>query len=409
MTHHPKIRHKQTPRARAVLITAVITAAAVVAGCSSSGSSAGPASSGAAQGSIPAGPITLGETLPLSGPLAQVGGFEKLEVTDAVAVMNANGGIAGHQINLVTLDDKGDPATALANSRQLISMKVAGIVNESLGSASQLTEPFFMKAGIPTVLAESNMSFLNASQYPTYFTPYASAEQYGAAYVAYLKAHGLNNLGVIDDGTPVSDEYSQETVQLAKQAGLHVSASITYSPTAVDLTPQMTQLKDSGAQVVIDNGFSSPNNVFDAINQIGWKPLTLGVGVSVASTASTSFLGGNAYFPCNYYYTSAAGQPSAVAGQLLAKVAKLLPPIEVSGVLGWYDILQTLKYGIQKAGTTDYKSVSAALESGVAVPSIWTGITYRYSATNHEGFANGAMKVCAATPLGADGVGIAAS
>lgn len=405
MTHHPKIRHAPSVRARAALIATAVTVVAAIAGCSSSSTAS---SSGTASG-IPAGPITLGETLPLSGPLAQVGGFEELEVTDAIEVMNANGGIAGHQIKLVTLDDKGDPATALANSRTLISMKVAGIVNESLGSASQLTEPYFMKVGIPTVLAESNMAFLNVSQYPTYFTPYASAEQYAAAYIAYIKAHGLNDLGVIDDGTPVADQYSQETVQLAEAAGLHVSESITYSPTAVDLTPQLTQLKDSGAKVVIENGFSSPNNVFDAMSQIGWKPPVLGVGVSVASTASTAFLGADALFPCNYYYTSASGQPNALAEQLLAKVAKLLPPIEVSGVLGWYDILQTFKIGIQKADSTNYKAVADALESGVAVPSIWTGITYRYTATNHEGFAAGAMKVCPATPLGADGVGIAAA
>jgi ABC-type branched-subunit amino acid transport system substrate-binding protein len=404
MMCHSRISQTHSARKTVVFTAAAIAVAAMISGCNSAAKTGASDAKG-----IPAGPVTLGETLPLSGPLAQVGGFEKLEVADAVAVMNANGGIAGRQIKLVTLDDKGDPAQALANARSLVAMNVAGIVNESLGSASQLTEPYFMKEGIPTVLAESNMGFLDVSQYPTYFTPFASAQQYGAAYVAYVKAHGLNDLGVIDDGTPVSDEYSQETVQLAKAAGLHVSDSITYSPTAVDITPQMTQLKDSGAKVVIDNGFSAPNNVFEAIKQIGWKPPTLGVGVSVASTASTAFLGSDAFFPCNYYYTSAQGRPNALAQQLLAKVAKILPPIEVSGVLGWYDILQTFKIGIEKADSTNYKAVTAALESGVAVPSIWTGITYHYTKTNHEGFAAGAMKVCPATPLGADGVGVAAS
>jgi ABC-type branched-subunit amino acid transport system substrate-binding protein len=400
MTHHPKIRQARRARAGAALAVAAVAA---IAGCSS-----GHATSASTAPGIPAGPITIGETLPLSGPLATVGGFEKLEVTDAVAVMNANGGIAGHQIKLVTLDDKGDPATALANSRALISMKVAGIVNESLGSASQLTEPYFMKVGVPTVLDESNMGFLNVSRYPSYFTPFPSAEQEAAAYVAYIKAHGLNDLGVINDGTPVADQYSQETVQLAKAAGLHVSDSITYSPTAVDLTPQMTQLKDSGVKVVIENGFSSPNNVFNAMSQIGWKPLVMGVGVIVASTASTSFLGSDALFPCSYYLTSAGEKPSALSQELMSKVLPMLPPIQVSGILSWYDILQTFKIGIQKANSTDYKAVTAAIESGVAVPSIWTGITYRYSPSNHEGYANGTMKVCPAAPLGADGVGIAA-
>jgi hypothetical protein len=149
--------------------------------------------------------------------------------------------------------------------------------------------------------------------------------------------------------------------------------------------------------------------VFDAIHQIGWKPPVLGVGVGVASSASTAFLGSNAFVACNYYYTSAQGKPNSLSQQLLGKVEKILPPIEVSGVLGWYDILQTFKTGIQKADSTNYKAVTAALESGVPVPSIWSGITYRYSKTNHEGFATGAMKVCPATPLGTDGVGIAAS
>jgi branched-chain amino acid transport system substrate-binding protein len=384
---------------------------ALLAGCSSAGKGGAGAGGGSATAPIPAGDIVFGETLPLSGPLGQTGTFEKFSVDTVVSELNASGGIAGHQVKVLTLDDKGDPATALANAETLIQTdKVAAVLNGSLGAGSALTVPYFMKVGVPTVLAESNTDFLDVSKYPSYFTSYASAAQYATEYVTFAKDHQLNDLGTLSDGSPIANQASQQVAAQAPAAGLKVTAAVTYSPTAVDLTTQMLQLKNAGTKVVVLDGFAAVAHVYGALKQIGWSPVVMGVGVTTATPQSVGALASQSYYPCTYYYTAQGGQPS---GPAKAVIDKMVPQFGVSltssGVLGWYDILNTLKAGIEKAHSLSYGAVVKAIESGQPIPSVWPDISYRYTAGNHEGWPDGALKLCTFSPLSGGGVGIAAS
>jgi branched-chain amino acid transport system substrate-binding protein len=388
----------------------VIACIALLAGCASSAASSAGGSGGSTASAIPAGDIVLGETLPLSGPLGQTGTFEEFSVNSSVAVLNANGGIAGHQVKVITLDDKGDPATALANAETLVkSDKVAAILNGSLGAGSELTVPYFMKLGIPTVLAEANTGFLDVKTYPSYFTPYSSATQYAAAYIAFAKGNHLNDIGTLSDGTPISDDTSQQVAAQAPAAGLAVTKAVTYSPTAADLTTPILELKNAGTKVLVVSGFTALTQVYAALNQVNWSPVVVGISVSEVPVASMGAAASKSYYLCNYYYNGTAGQP---AGASAAVIKKMEPQFGASttssGALGWYDILLTLKAGIERANSLNYAAVVKGIESG-PIASVWPGINYTYTATDHEGWPNGALKLCKASPLGGGGVGIAAS
>lgn len=395
----------------------VIACIALLAGCSSSaasssgaGSGSAASSSGGAASAIPAGAITFGETLPLSGPLGETGSFEEYSVNSTVAVLNENGGIDGHQVKVITLDDKGDPATALSNAETLIKTdKVAAILNGSLGAGSELTVPYFMKVGVPTVLAEANTGFLDVSTYPSYFTPYSSATQYAAEYIAYAKGNNLNDLGTLSDGTPISADTSQQVAAQAPAAGIKVTKAVTYSPTAADLTTPILELKNAGTKVLVVSGFTALTQVYAALNQVGWHPVVVGISVSQVPVASMGAAAAQSYYLCNYYYTGTSGQPAGAAAEVIKKMEPQFGASTTSsGALGWYDILLTLKAGIVRAKSLDYAAVVKGIESG-PIASVWPGITYTYTATNHEGWPNGLLRLCKVSPLGGGGVGIAAS
>lgn len=390
---------------------AVLACSALLLSACGSGSSS-TSGGGSASGGIPAGPISLGETLPLSGPYAQVGGFEKLGMQIDVQVLNEHGGIAGHQVKLITLDDKGDPATALANARQLTGTDhVAGILNGSLGAASALTVPYFMKLGVPTVLPEENTDFLDVSKYPTYFTTYASANQRAAAWLTYAKNHNLNNLGIISDGTPIAQQAAAAVKAQAGAAGETVKASVVYSPTAVDVSTQVRQLKDAGVETVIDTGFAEVQHVFSAVNQIGWSPTILGTGVGQDSAKEVGALANKMFFECQYPVKSASSPlPAGAASEILDKMAAVTGQGSTApaNALGQYDMLLTLKAGIEKANSLDFKAVTAALESGTPFPSVWPDIDYKYSATNHLAYPDNTLQMCGLAKLAKDGVGVIA-
>jgi ABC-type branched-subunit amino acid transport system substrate-binding protein len=70
--------------------------------------------------SIPAGPIEIGLSAPLSGPLALDG--KVISETDQIAanyVNNTLGGIDGHKIKLVTLDDQDNATVGVQVAEQL--------------------------------------------------------------------------------------------------------------------------------------------------------------------------------------------------------------------------------------------------------------------------------------------------
>ena len=80
-----------------------------------------------------AGPIVIGASLPLSGPLAGFGSFQKWGYQHAVDEVNAAGGLAiggtKRQVVLKLVDDKTDPNQVSSNIKTLISSdKAVGLL-----------------------------------------------------------------------------------------------------------------------------------------------------------------------------------------------------------------------------------------------------------------------------------------
>jgi len=122
----------------------VVLLAALVAGCGGGGSSSSTSASGSAEGSAGSGssetaaasetseaaegtPVKFMTIVPLSGnnityPAESAGA----EVT--VKSINADGGIAGHPIELHVCDDKNDPNEATKCAREAVEEHAVGVV-----------------------------------------------------------------------------------------------------------------------------------------------------------------------------------------------------------------------------------------------------------------------------------------
>ena len=113
-------------RARFLSLAAAATAAAVLAACSSGSS---PSSSTSASPSAAAkAPIVIGASVSLTGDFSADGqafkrGYE-LWMTD----VNRAGGLLGHQVKLIFLDDKSDPTQGSTNVQQLITSDHVNLV-----------------------------------------------------------------------------------------------------------------------------------------------------------------------------------------------------------------------------------------------------------------------------------------
>jgi branched-chain amino acid transport system substrate-binding protein len=145
MTRQRRPRPLRLPALAAGAALAITT----VAACSSA------ASSGSAAGSASSSPITIGMSLPMTGPVADVSksGYQGYELW--ASQVNAAGGLLGRKVKLDMLDDGFDPNQTAADYTRLISQDH---VNLLLGTFSSL-----LNAPASAVAARQGMLYVEPS------------------------------------------------------------------------------------------------------------------------------------------------------------------------------------------------------------------------------------------------------
>lgn len=93
--------------------------------------------------------ITIGYTMPMSGPLGYIGSQTAYGVEAVFDQVNEQGGIYGRQLKLITYDSGLDAGQALANYRKLILEDQVFAVLFGFGSFVRPAYPFFEEQGVP--------------------------------------------------------------------------------------------------------------------------------------------------------------------------------------------------------------------------------------------------------------------
>ena len=379
-----------------------------VAACSSSSSSstAASGSSTAAGGggslcsSIPSGPIKIANIEPLSGPTATSGTLTQIESTIEVNYFNAHDSVCGHKFSLSNYNDKGDPATSLGIARELVAQGNVIIVNDSFSSAQNQIQPYLMEQKTLVVNGDGAYALFNAAQNPTAFSTGPSNAQYAQLMVNWAKAHNDNNIGIISDGTSFSVELAADAEADVKAAGLTFVKTITYSPTAIDLTTPLTQAKEAGIKTLFPTGFTGITAMVAGIKQIGWNPVVVGWGGLNDFGVTESQLPPGAVDGCDISY--AAGQPTSTlltptnTALLEASKAKIGLNSQTSGVVFGYTDLLAIKYAIEKGNTLDGAKLATVLSTASNVPTNIPGLSLNWTTTPtvHNGFPSASLKEC---------------
>jgi branched-chain amino acid transport system substrate-binding protein len=240
-------------RARPAAMAAVsIATVCLLAACGSSGSSDGGSSSDV---------IKIGASIPLSGPLAGFGTFQKWGYQHAVDAVNAQGGIEVNgvkkKVQLILLDDQTDPNVTINNTQRLLTNEK---VDAMLGSCTDnLVEPGALvadRAGVPLVTgcAATNTFgttkqwtwawdlFFNSEQLTE--TPFNTVDELGLQTnkkVALIYSNGKNE--TVIGGT--------EWPKWAAKHGWTVSYSATFPPDTSQFTSAVQAAKSSGADMML--------------------------------------------------------------------------------------------------------------------------------------------------------------
>jgi branched-chain amino acid transport system substrate-binding protein len=190
-------------------------------------------STGAASNHATATPIKVGVICTCSGTF----GAALADVEDVYKAwantVNSSGGVNTHPIQLITEDDAGVPATAVADAQTLVSDHV-----DAIADISNVDEPWastVQAANIPVVgVQETNAPFQTNPDF------YPEGETLTASYQADLeiaKSAGLTNMGVLYCAEAPS---CTEEVALFRNVSPHVGVPIAYSSEIAYTAPNYT-------------------------------------------------------------------------------------------------------------------------------------------------------------------------
>ena len=194
--------------------------------------------------------ITFGLSHPESGPSAATA-----KTADGVKAFfdyaNAElGGVKGHALKLITMDDGAQASRTVANVNQMLEQDhVFGFV-QNQGTPNNLAIRDRLDAEcVPNLLVSSGSSALvSPIQHP--FTLIANATQAAEvnAFVDYVVEHSPGaKIATISENSDFGKSYRDPMVQAVKGKNVTLVTQQTYDPTDADVTSQFTAIRASKA------------------------------------------------------------------------------------------------------------------------------------------------------------------
>ncbi|WP_165958911.1 ABC transporter substrate-binding protein [Actinomadura sp. KC345] len=228
------------------LAAAAAVATLAASGCGGSGE--GGTSSGSG------GPMKIEVFQALSGPVAPVGQAMSVGNKAAAAVVNANGGVLGKDIEVDITDDAGSPDQLAAKIQELLS---AGKPHAVLpGSAAEIPAgiPILSNAGVFVSQHFTANTFNDPKKYPLVFGNAHTIPDYTESLVQKLKEKGHTSVGVVDSDDSSGQAFEEVAKPAFKEAGIEATF-VGVPPSAVDATAQLQQALAGNPDALIFAGY----------------------------------------------------------------------------------------------------------------------------------------------------------
>lgn len=200
-------------------------------------------------------PITVGVIVPVTGALATYGTPFSDAVTIAMDEVNKAGGVNGRPIKLVIEDSQASNTVALNALNRLLQSKPVAMFGPGLGTQILAMMPVFEKEHLPTLASPSTRRVTQQGAkylFRTVSHDGVTKEVVTRFMVDDLKKKRVGILHVANEwGYSGRDNVSGF---LEKFYGLKPVSIASYQPTDRDLTAQLLQMKNDGADVIFSQG-----------------------------------------------------------------------------------------------------------------------------------------------------------
>ncbi|MEO0637645.1 MAG: branched-chain amino acid ABC transporter substrate-binding protein [Pseudomonadota bacterium] len=307
--------------------------------------------------------IVIGVAGPMTGQYASFGEQMKTGAEQAVADINAAGGVNGEMLRLVVGDDACDPKQAVAVANQMVSEGAVLMAGHFCSGSSIPASEVYAEEGIIQISpASTNPALTDERPGPGVYRVCGRDDQQGAVAGEFLAStFGDGKVAIIHDKTAYGKGLADATRAAFEAAGGTTAVYEAYTAGEKDYTALVSKLKQEGITALYVGGYHTEAGLM--------KRQMVDQGMD------TVLISGDALVTDEYWsITGDAGEGTLMTfspdPRKSESAADLVAALEADGkptegyVVYTYAAIQAWAAAAGTASSTDYEAVVAALDAG---------------------------------------------
>ncbi|MCC0029683.1 MAG: branched-chain amino acid ABC transporter substrate-binding protein [Brucellaceae bacterium] len=307
--------------------------------------------------------IVIATAGPMTGQYASFGEQMKTGAEQAVADINAAGGINGEMLKLEIGDDACDPKQAVAVANQFAGSGVVFVAGHFCSGSSIPASAVYADEGIVQISpASTNPKFTDERPGPGVYRVCGRDDQQGEVAGKYLKDHfGDKKIAFINDKTAYGKGLADAT-QAAFEANGGTAALVeSYTAGEKDYSALVSKLKAEGIGVLYVGGYHTEAGLMARQAKEQGMDLQLVSGDALVTDEYWAITGDAGEGTLMTFSPDPRGYETA---------AKVVAALEGAGkttegyVLYTYAAIQAWADAVKAAGSTDFDAVTKALNDG---------------------------------------------
>jgi len=305
--------------------------------------------------------ISVATAGPMTGQYASFGAQMKAGAEQAVADINAAGGVLGQKLALKIGDDACDPKQAVAVANEMVSSNVVFMAGHFCSGSSIPASKVYEEEDVLQVSPASTNPKLTDEGGDNVFRVCGRDDQQGRVAGAFLASkYGNKNIAIVHDKTAYGKGLADETKSAMNKAGKKETLYEAYTAGEKDYSALVSKLKRDAIDVLYVGGYHTEAGLM--VRQMRDQGM------------KTQLVSGDALVTSEYWaITGAAGQgtlmtfsPDPRKNPNAAPIVKKFRDkgIEPEGyVLYTYAAMQVFAQAATKAGSTDLDKVLKVMNS----------------------------------------------
>jgi branched-chain amino acid transport system substrate-binding protein len=204
--------------------------------------------------------IVFGQSAAFDGPAAALGLGMREGILAAFNEANANGGVNGHKLELVSYDDGYEPEKAIANTKRLINDDaVFALIGEVGTPTSNAVQPIATEAGVPFIGPFTGAGFLRDPSLKNVINIRGSYDQETEAWIEHLtKDLGISKIAILYQDDTFGRAGLSGVQKAMDKRGMKLVAEGTYERNTTAVKTALLAIRAANPEAVVMVGAYKP-------------------------------------------------------------------------------------------------------------------------------------------------------